>query len=838
MTKQTFSFYKAPIGNLKPLKEMNLIEAYDLIKSNEYEEITNKVRNAKNEEEQGKIKKNKLDYITFGGTFEKRAKADIILQSGYVAIDIDHISKNIEELKEELKKDKYVKLLFKSPSGEGLKIIIEIPLGLNEFEQRLMSFYYYLSKQYDIPHRELDTKTKDVSRACFLCYDPDAYLNLGAEIYKEKTDIGIINQKMPSTKFDKNKILKEGIKEGERNISALYLALDRKKAKIPREITISEIISLRDKNPKAEDPFPDEEITRVVNSAYSYKTNEEEIKEEIEKLTNDSVQPIRRHILKLICEKEFPKVETERYLKQIAKKTGTRLKLIQEEYNTEAKAYSKEVKKSKKPLNISEEEQQEIEEKLKNPELIKFIWEELDKTHKLDHKEKLAVFLIRLTAELKNPEDRCSVALKGNSSAGKDNIIRSVLNIFPKEDSFLLTRGTQSALEEESQKVKAIAFSEMNANREDGANKDLTEFFKQLSEGGVKIIKRDKQTNEVITLESEQKTLMYGTTEAKSDDELETRYVIIPIRSDEEKNRIVVQSYLKSLSDIKKITDKKQSWVINAIKLLKKDYEIMIPYAEALEGEYKTKTGIKESLFDMKKDRIKRDIKRLFNITKAITLLYQLQRKTFKDEETEQEILISQPEDFKLAFMIMNEFMEDTYLGLDFREKQVYDKIREQQGKQDDQILSYGYSNNYYGWVLRHKIQELLGIESKNTIKSYLKTLKDRQLIEEHYEQNIPRGVLLKHTGGQQGVNRGSEGVRLTGIDTLLTPYLTPSEKSFYGYVYDDGESSRLSYEKMSMLWGMFFQKLTPSKLTPSISPQTHTPICIKENVEEVDLSE
>ena len=75
------------------------------------------------------------------------------------------------------------KLLFRSPSGDGLKWIVPI----DPFKHRLGAFtlqeahslnfeavFNYIQHKYNV---EVDKSGKDVSRACFLPYDPEAYIN-------------------------------------------------------------------------------------------------------------------------------------------------------------------------------------------------------------------------------------------------------------------------------------------------------------------------------------------------------------------------------------------------------------------------------------------------------------------------------------------------------------------------------------------------------------------------------------------------------------------------------------------------------------------------------------
>ena len=193
-----FSFYKGPVTNTYPNKSITVKDLFELVTSDKYQDEIQHINSVVKEsfklsnlEEIKKIKeeikrlKSNLDYITVGGEFTKRGKKNLIKASGYAAIDIDSLD-TVEELKKKLKNDKHIHLLFISPSGNGLKAIIRVPEGKEQYEDYVVGFYNYLHKEYKIPSVKLDDRTKDISRACFLSYDKDAVYNEDTEIAKIK----------------------------------------------------------------------------------------------------------------------------------------------------------------------------------------------------------------------------------------------------------------------------------------------------------------------------------------------------------------------------------------------------------------------------------------------------------------------------------------------------------------------------------------------------------------------------------------------------------------------------------------------------------------------------
>lgn len=170
-----FSVFKHPVSNIFPEKEISLIEVYLAIKSTIYKDRTNYLRSLKDKDQIRKYKAAEFDYVTFSGTFTRRNDKALVKHSGLLTIDFDHIS-NIPELKVKLLNDEYfeTELLFVSPSGEGLKWIIAIDLNECSHQEWFQAVSNYIKSSYQL---EVDQSGKDISRACFLPYDPEVYIN-------------------------------------------------------------------------------------------------------------------------------------------------------------------------------------------------------------------------------------------------------------------------------------------------------------------------------------------------------------------------------------------------------------------------------------------------------------------------------------------------------------------------------------------------------------------------------------------------------------------------------------------------------------------------------------
>jgi len=114
-----------------------------------------------------------LPVVTFAGVFSKRAKSALVQASGFAILDFDDVEPN--EIKEVLSKDKYCYSAFISPSGNGVKALIRIGAVTSDFEYK--QYYKAIAERYD-----LDESGKDISRACFFCYDPGLWVNEEAKV--------------------------------------------------------------------------------------------------------------------------------------------------------------------------------------------------------------------------------------------------------------------------------------------------------------------------------------------------------------------------------------------------------------------------------------------------------------------------------------------------------------------------------------------------------------------------------------------------------------------------------------------------------------------------------
>lgn len=171
----TFSFFRMPITNTKPSSVFSLFDAYKYIVGENAMKQTDILRSIIDDKQRKEFKAKNFDYCTFSGTFHYRNDKGLLRHSGLLCLDFDHLT-NIEDVKKLLLQDQYfdTMLMFRSPSGDGLKWVVRINLEETSHLNYFQAASNYLSKTYSL---QADKSGKDISRACFLPHDPDCIYN-------------------------------------------------------------------------------------------------------------------------------------------------------------------------------------------------------------------------------------------------------------------------------------------------------------------------------------------------------------------------------------------------------------------------------------------------------------------------------------------------------------------------------------------------------------------------------------------------------------------------------------------------------------------------------------
>jgi hypothetical protein len=172
-----FSYYRSGIRNTTPYATITLTQLYAELISDRHRPLTEAVRTAPVGSVQRHELKKRLDYVTPAGTFTHRANSALVASSGLLVLDFDHLLDLVvarAALLADAQMRPALKLLFISPSGDGLKAIVETdPTGthLDNFH----AYRDYLAAHYKDLRLVPDKQCKEVSRACFVPYDPAAW---------------------------------------------------------------------------------------------------------------------------------------------------------------------------------------------------------------------------------------------------------------------------------------------------------------------------------------------------------------------------------------------------------------------------------------------------------------------------------------------------------------------------------------------------------------------------------------------------------------------------------------------------------------------------------------
>ena len=170
----------------KPLETQTIKWVGEYIKSERAREATQLLRDlmaqetSEAEQKERELKVLSFMYATFSGVFSYRKTDGLLMRSPFICLDFDDLASldEAKSLREQLSADSHIEteLCFVSPRGRGVKWVVTLPertLGMTfkeqfDFMRDLVGFNYGI---------EVDKTGSDVSRACFLPYDPECYIN-------------------------------------------------------------------------------------------------------------------------------------------------------------------------------------------------------------------------------------------------------------------------------------------------------------------------------------------------------------------------------------------------------------------------------------------------------------------------------------------------------------------------------------------------------------------------------------------------------------------------------------------------------------------------------------
>ena len=174
------SLFNAPITNKVPSGTVIPDELARLVRSTWLEPQTRALRAIADKASARSYKGQQLPYATISGKFSYCSDACLVKHSRLLCIDLDGVE-DVDVLKQRLIADGhfFTVLAFRSPSGNGVKWVIVIDLDVCDHKTWFHAVRNYLLANYgdSLTPKMVDSQCQNVSRACFLCYDPSAYVN-------------------------------------------------------------------------------------------------------------------------------------------------------------------------------------------------------------------------------------------------------------------------------------------------------------------------------------------------------------------------------------------------------------------------------------------------------------------------------------------------------------------------------------------------------------------------------------------------------------------------------------------------------------------------------------
>lgn len=121
--------------------------------------------------------KRKLPGVLWSGRFANRKKpvaAKILAHSGLLCADLDDLGKRISEVRAKLITSPHLFAQFNSPTGTGLKALFRVTADAKKHPSSFRAVEEHIRVLIGI---KIDGACKDVSRLCFVSYDPDLWIN-------------------------------------------------------------------------------------------------------------------------------------------------------------------------------------------------------------------------------------------------------------------------------------------------------------------------------------------------------------------------------------------------------------------------------------------------------------------------------------------------------------------------------------------------------------------------------------------------------------------------------------------------------------------------------------
>ena len=268
-----------------------LAAVVDGIRGDHYKKSILKIRelvDLGDQEQVDRLKKGLVAFTVSGSFVGGRKMSFLQTYNPYVILDIDKLDlADLPDLILKTKEIEFTRVAFLSPSGRGLKIIVEVDSEMERHGLAYRQVSDFYEKELGV---EIDKSGKDITRLCFMSYDPEVYYDEESTVFKilesdnyntqtSSPDSDLIPRRAPDLSIEAANLsgnyqeafgvcvmqtnAKLEFKKGNRNNYIYQLGVFCSHAGIPLKVAVNE-------GKKAFD-FNNSEIERTIKSAYNWK---------------------------------------------------------------------------------------------------------------------------------------------------------------------------------------------------------------------------------------------------------------------------------------------------------------------------------------------------------------------------------------------------------------------------------------------------------------------------------------------------------------------------------------------------------------------------------------
>lgn len=166
-------------------EDLGIPAILELIRSDRHRQQILNLREllAAGKEEEYNKQKRYLPAFTPSGLFEGGRKMEFLKEyTGLLILDIDKIPTDLyNNVRAKAREIVFSYAVFTSPSGNGLKILVRVNTSQHQHRAVFNEVKKFYENALNVP---VDPSGKDITRLCFLSWDPDIYVNTAAQVFR------------------------------------------------------------------------------------------------------------------------------------------------------------------------------------------------------------------------------------------------------------------------------------------------------------------------------------------------------------------------------------------------------------------------------------------------------------------------------------------------------------------------------------------------------------------------------------------------------------------------------------------------------------------------------